>query len=434
MGLDVAKFRAEAKAAGYLDSDIDEALGITAAPAASAPPPSPATESANAATAQNDADFAKKAKEEEEKFNEKIKNPSSFPVQLGDFKADVTPAELIAGGAIGLTSLYGGYKATEKAAGAVGSAANKVYDSLRQKMAEGKQAPQTFAQELAVDQAAIDVKPPVQNVDVGNPPKDMPLVEQAKRNAAINKQTEATKAESKVKTFTKDASGNIQWPEGMSAAAKRNAEAFAAQYPDLAKQLEVNGKFGILGAGAGDNNLYNSWGSPVMKEIRNEVNKGEMVGPYENYLKKVNPAIDQIPANTPLGEKIQNIRAVSPKGGVYGQLGVPATIADNQLRTGKNLVPKLVKAGGPALLLMSIADAAKAAQQGKYGEAAMRTADVATDYIPGVGQVKQALTPTEAGAPVVPPERYQEAAKLGSPYYLTDWAKTQRSKAVPPPR
>ena len=433
MGLDVAKFRAEAKAAGYLDSDIDEALGITAAPAASAPPPSSTTESGSEVAAKNDAEFAKRAKEEEEKFNQPLKNPSSFPIQIGDFKADTTVPALMATGAVGITSIYGGYKAAEKAAGAVGSAANKVYDSLRQKMAEGKQAPQTFAQELAVDQAAID-KPPVQNVDVGNPPKDMTLVEQAKRNAAINKQTDATKAESKVKTFTKDASGNIQWPEGMSAAAKRNAEAFAAQYPDLAKQLEANGKFGILGAGAGDNNLYNSWGSPVMKEIRNEVNKGEMVGSYGNYETKINPAVKGLPPESALGQKLEGIRVANPQGGTYGTLGVPATIADNQLRTGKNLVPKLVKAGGPALLLMSIADAAKAAQQGKYGEAAVRTADVATDYIPGVGQVKQALTPTEAGAPVVPPERYQEASKLGSPYYLTDWAKTQRSKAVPPPR
>jgi len=434
MALDVAKFRAEAKAAGYLDSDIDESLGITAAPAASAPPPSPATASGSEVAAKNDAEFAKRAKEEEEKFNQPLKNPSSFPVQIGDFKADTTVPALMATGAVGLTSIYGGYKAAEKAAGAVGSVANKVYDSLRQKMAEGKQTPQTFAQELAVDQAAIDTKPPVQNVDVGNPPKDMTLVEQAKRNASINKQTEATKAESKVKTFTKDAGGNIQWPEGMSAAAKRNAEAFATQYPDLAKQLEANGKFGILGAGAGDNNLYNSWGSQVMKEIRKEVNAGEMVGPYGNYETKINPAVKAIPPNTPLGQQLGFIRATNPQGGTYGQLGVPATITDNKIRTGKNLINPAIKAGGPALLLMSIADAAKAAQQGKYGEAAMRTADVATDYIPGVGQVKQALSPTEAGAPVVPPERYQEASKLGSPYYLTDWAKTQRSKAVPPPR
>lgn len=432
MAFDEAKFRAEAKAAGYSDADIDAELKTAV------PPPSAATESANKVTAEMDAEYAKQGTGIKGKFDEKVKEASTFPVQIGDFKAEVpnmlaSGGGLLAAGAATGAMLYGGYKAAEKAAGAVGSAANKVYDSLRQKMAEGKQAPQTFAQELAVDQAAID-KPPVQNVDVGNPPKDMTLVEQAKRNAAINKQTDATKAESKVKTFTKDASGNIQWPEGMSAAAKRNAEAFAAQYPDLAKQLEANGKFGILGAGAGDNNLYNSWGSPVMKEIRNEVNKGEMVGPYENYLKKVNPAIDQIPPNTPLGQQIGFIRATNPQGGTYGQLGVPATITDNKIRTGKNLINPAIKAGGPALLLMSIADAAKAAQQGKYGEAAVRTADVATDYIPGVGQVKQALTPSEAGAPVVPPERYQEASKLGSPYYLTDWAKTQRSKAVPPPR
>ena len=432
MAFDEAKFRAEAKAAGYSDADIDAELKTAV------PPPSAATESANKVTAEMDAEYAKQGTGIKGKFDEKVKEASTFPVQIGDFKAEVpnmlaSGGGLLAAGAATGAMLYGGYKATEKAAGAVGSAANKVYDSLRQKMAEGKQGPSTFAQELAVDQAAID-KPPVQNVDVGNPPKDMTLVEQAKRNAAINKQTDATKAESKVKTFTKDASGNIQWPEGMSAAAKRNAEAFAAQYPDLAKQLEANGKFGILGAGAGDNNLYNSWGSPVMKEIRNEVNKGEMVGSYGNYETKINPAVKALPPESPLGQKLEGIRAANPQGGTYGTLGVPATIADNQLRTGKNLVPKLVKAGGPALLLMSIADAAKAAQQGKYGEAAMRTADVATDYIPGVGQVKQALTPSEAGAPVVPPERYQEASKLGSPYYLTDWAKTQRSKAVPPPR
>lgn len=432
MAFDEAKFRAEAKAAGYSDADIDAELKTAV------PPPSAATESANKVTAEMDAEYAKQGTGIKGKFDEKVKEASTFPVQIGDFKAEVpnmlaSGGGLLAAGAATGAMLYGGYKATEKAAGAVGSAANKVYDSLRQKMAEGKPTPQTFAQELAVDQAAID-KPPVQNVDVGNPPKDMTLVEQAKRNAAINKQTDATKAESKVKTFTKDASGNIQWPEGMSAAAKRNAEAFAAQYPDLAKQLEANGKFGILGAGAGDNNLYNSWGSQVMKEIRKEVNAGEMVGPYGNYETKINPAVKAIPPNTPLGQQLGFIRATNPQGGTYGQLGVPATITDNKIRTGKNLINPAIKAGGPALLLMSIADAAKAAQQGKYGEAAVRTADVATDYIPGVGQVKQALTPSEAGAPVVPPERYQEASKLGSPYYLTDWAKTQRSKAVPPPR
>jgi hypothetical protein len=399
----------------------------------SAPPPSPATASANEVAAKNDAEFAKRADEEQKKFDEKIKNPSSFPIQVGDFKADVTPAGLLAGAAVGITSIYGGYKATEKAANAAGSTAKKVYDSLRQKMAEGKEATPTFAQELASEEAAIQTKPP-EKIDVGKPPKDMALVEQSKRNAAINQQTEATKATSQVNSFVRDANGNVQYPAEMSVAAKRNAEAFAKQYPDLAKQLEANGKFGILGAGAGDNNLYNSWGSPVMKEIRNEVNKGEMVGSYGNYETKINPAVKGLPPENPLGQKLEGIRAANPKGGTYGTLGVPASISDNQLRTGKNLVPKLVKAGGPALLLMSIADAAKAAQEGKYGEAAMRTADVATDYIPGVGQVKQALTPMEAGAPVVPPSRYEEAAKLGSPYYLTDWAKTQRSKAVPPPR
>jgi hypothetical protein len=87
---------------------------------------------------------------------------------------------------------------------------------------------------------------------------------------------------------------------------------------------------------------------------------------------------------------------------------------------------KLVKVAGVAGSLVAIADIAKAAQQGNYGQAAAQGLDVATDYIPGIAQLKQGMSPTSAGAPVVPPQQISNAALLGSPYAQTDWAKTQR--------
>lgn len=230
-------------------------------------------------------------------------------------------------------------------------------------------------------------------------------------------------------TFQRDANGNIQYPKGMSKAAKQGAEAFAQQYPDHAKALAAEGRFGILGAGSGDNNLFNSYGSDMMKRIRDEVNQGQMVGPYANYETKINPAIKGISPETAIGKDLAQLREAQI-GGNYGSLGTPATIGGKKggLITGPNTVPKAIKAGGPAMLLMSIADAAKAAQQGNFGEAAVRSADVATDYVPMIAQLKQGLAPTEAGAPGVSKQTIESAALLGSPYAQTDWAKGERLK------
>ena len=225
----------------------------------------------------------------------------------------------------------------------------------------------------------------------------------------------------------RDAQGNMVYPEKMSPAARTGAEAFAKQYPDIAKQLEGKGQFGILGGGSGDNNLLNAYDSDLAKRLRNEINQGQMVGPYSNYEKVVNPAIKGISPETALGKELAQL---PEKGGNFGKLGIPATIGGEKggLMKGPNQVRDIVKAGGPALLLMAMADAAKAAQQGKYGEAAVRSADVATDYVPMIAQLKQGLSPTEANAPGVSQQRIESSALLGSPYAQTEWAKNQRLK------
>lgn len=47
-------------------------------------------------------------------------------------------------------------------------------------------------------------------------------------------------------------------------------------------------------------------------------------------------------------------------------------------------------------------------QAGELGEAGLETADLATDYVPGVGQLKMALRPTELGSSELPPELMKE--------------------------
>lgn len=89
---------------------------------------------------------------------------------------------------------------------------------------------------------------------------------------------------------------------------------------------------------------------------------------------------------------------------------------------------KIMKGLGIAGTALGAYETAFAAQQGKYGEAALRGADVATDFIPVVSQIKQGLAPQGAAAPGVPLERFEEAYKLGSPYAQTKEAKKSRLK------
>lgn len=89
---------------------------------------------------------------------------------------------------------------------------------------------------------------------------------------------------------------------------------------------------------------------------------------------------------------------------------------------------KAAKVGGVAGTLIAVADAANAAQQGKLGEAAVRGADVATDYLPMISQLKQGLSPSEAGAPGVSKQTIEASSLLGSPYAQTEWAKNVRLK------
>jgi hypothetical protein len=120
-----------------------------------------------------------------------------------------------------------------------------------------------------------------------------------------------------------------------------------------------------------------------MKRIRDEVNQGQMVGPYANYETKVNPAIKGISPESAIGKDLAQLREAQI-GGNYGPLGTPASIGGKKggLIQGANMVAKAVKVGGPAALLMSIADAANAATQGNAGPLRESAFDVGLSAVP----------------------------------------------------
>ncbi len=173
----------------------------------------------------------------------------------------------------------------------------------------------------------------------------------------------------KVEGLVRDAQGNFQYPPGMSPAAIEGHKAFNQQYPEHARALEAEGKFGIVGGGAADNSLRNSYGSKLRKQILNEVNQGQLGGINTNYLENINPAIKALSTESGLGKTLAELKANNPKGGIHGPLGTPATIGKlGELVSKPGAVSGLVNKGSIPLLLMAMAEAANA-NQSKSGNA-----------------------------------------------------------------
>ncbi len=167
-----------------------------------------------------------------------------------------------------------------------------------------------------------------------------------------------------------------------------------------------------------DRALFNILGPEHRQNAKDLLNKGQPFG------------------NAPdVNDRVSKITSEYWKA-VQGQ--IPETILSREARIAQGVphqgfgsfggLGRAVKVGGVAGTLLTAAEAALAAQQGRYGEAAMRGADVATDFIPGVAAAKQAFTGTTVVPGTLPPGYVENAALLGSPYYDTEWSKTQRMK------
>jgi hypothetical protein len=159
------------------------------------------------------------------------------------------------------------------------------------------------------------------------------------------------------------------YPEKMSPAARAGAEAFAQQFPSHAAELAKEGRFGILGAGAADNNLFNAYGADLRKQILNEVNQGQLGGIYSNYSEKINPAIKALSPDSALAKQLEDLRVNQPKSANRGVLGISGAAMPDKMVQGTG-ASKALKAGGKAFLGLAIADAANAANKGDYVGAA----------------------------------------------------------------
>jgi hypothetical protein len=183
---------------------------------------------------------------------------------------------------------------------------------------------------------------------------------------------------------------------------------------DVPKGYEFRSDVGNL-----DRSMYNILGPEHRQYAKELLTGGQMFGNSPNvnadvsrlstqYFQKLQSEIPE----TILSRDERRAQGIPSKFGNYGLQGFG----------------KAAKVGGVAGTLFAVADIANAAQQGKYGQAAVQGVDVATDYIPMVAQLKQGLAPTEAGAPGVSQKRIESSALLGSPYAQTEWAKNQRLK------
>ena len=186
----------------------------------------------------------------------------------------------------------------------------------------------------------------------------------------------------KVEGLVRDAQGNFQYPQGMSPAAIQAHKTFVQQYPEIAASLEAQGKFGMVGGGAADNSLNNTYGPELRKQILNEVNQGQMAGINKDYLEKINPAIKALSPETGLGKTLAELKINNPKGGIKGPLGVPATIGSSGelVSSPSGKVSGAINKGSKALLLMAMADAANAAQKGDTAPAKEVGFDLASGY------------------------------------------------------
>ena len=445
MSFDEAKFREAAKAAGYSDKEIDAELKGPA-PTGSAPPVG--MDAAPTIEEKFDKDFQEKKaqlkKDQEAKAQEiTTTSPFTLPGLLSS-----PPAAIVTGAGL-LTAGYvaGKYgpQAIDKAKGAYKSIkerfmaspvdapvriepigfesfadmtpttqapapnplgqTNLTPEDLQARAAQTKAAitpatpgapdvPPQFSPGPISPAGDIPPTPPYQpSTPITSAPLDAPAPTPTSGPGSpvttiVNDTVKQMMQQEPSKGMYRDASGNMVYPPEMSPAARAGAEAFAQQYPQHAAALEAEKRFGILGAGSADNNLFNAYGPELRKEILKEVNQGRLAGVYENYPERINPAIKALPPESPIAKQLEALRANDPKGANRGPLGTSAVVTPDVV-TPRSKASTVLKNTGRAALLVAMADAANAANKGDY----VGAAKIAGPALDPTGMLEAAINP-----------------------------------------
>jgi hypothetical protein len=168
-----------------------------------------------------------------------------------------------------------------------------------------------------------------------------------------------------------------------------------------------------------DNNIFNTLGPegrrealaakgltsfgqvPEPKDMKYNDVVSKNIADYAQHLRDTIPSVE-------LSTRQERIAKGEPHTTNYGRLvGVPD-------KEGK-FFNKQMKIAGITGGLMAIANLSQAKS---IPEFVARGVDVGTDILPLVSQIKQGLSPFEAGAPTLPPGAYSESKKLGSPFHV----------------
>lgn len=151
----------------------------------------------------------------------------------------------------------------------------------------------------------------------------------------------------------------------------------------------------------------------VMDQIRS---RGVGVQNVADEIKSATPGTSALSGKRAILESVGDIAESIPKPTTTSleRLNMPKSTG----RFGKTL--KALGILGPAAAAMSISDKAMA---GDFGGAAMEGVDLATDYLPGVGQVKEAIRPEELANSELPSEE-MNARRL--------FNESRKAKGAPP--
>jgi len=124
--------------------------------------------------------------------------------------------------------------------------------------------------------------------------------------------------------------------------------------PEQWTKLTKEGQTFLPGYGAGDNNLYNTYGAEGRKAILEKYNNGKPIGSYENYL-ELNEKLKKGVPSSEVPDLMKRLPSEAEAGN-YGPLGR------------KGLV-KATGVGGLLVTAAQLADAAEQAKKGNFGPA-----------------------------------------------------------------
>lgn len=189
-----------------------------------------------------------------------------------------------------------------------------------------------------------------------------------------------------------------------SSADKAYARILAQRQKALDKNMAQGRTMDMVGTSLNpDPNTRATTLSEVMDKLRDK----KMVQNIENTVKSTPDDLIGIDPAVAYKSRFSNLDKK-----IGGTLEDVASVASKE----KSLLNNAKGFGKPAGLLglaaagLMASSIANKVQAGEYGEAALDTADVATDLIPGVGQVKFAVNPSELGNAELPQDEMKARA------------------------